>query len=241
MSEQYLSTSRLVNVIQLIALGRQTGVFKVYRGQGSTREQAEIHFLEGRPTYAVLGQLVGNAALAVLQNWGECLYVFLEGPLPPYSAGFYRGDLNSQTGDLMPPPSTGYGLRQTPPPAPATGRRQATGPSFFTGPLPTPPGSDPRATGNTTGALPMRRGNEYFPGPVTPPPARNDRLHPQFVPRRVASMERVDGLPLERRERMILLLIDGRRSVADLVRLTRRDDDEVQTVLGHLIHLGLIE
>jgi predicted transcriptional regulator len=37
------------------------------------------------------------------------------------------------------------------------------------------------------------------------------------------------------------LLIDGRRSVADLVRLTRRDDDEVQAVLVHLINLGLIE
>ena len=53
MSEQYLSTSRLVNVIQLIALGKQTGVFKVYRGQGSTREQAEIHFMEYRRNNAV--------------------------------------------------------------------------------------------------------------------------------------------------------------------------------------------
>lgn len=241
MSEQYLSTSRLVNVIQLIALGKQTGVFKVYRGQGSTREQGEIHFLEGRPTYAVLGHLVGNAALAVLQNWGECLYVFLEGPLPSYETGFYRPDFNGQTGDLTPPPPMGYGPRQTPPPAPAASRRQATGPSFFTGTLSGPPGSDPRAAGGMTGALPTRRGNEYFPGSATPPPARNDRLHPQFVPRRVASMERVDGLPLERRERMVLLLIDGRRSVADLVRLTRRDEDEVQMVLMHLINQGLIE
>lgn len=241
MSEQYLSTSRLVNVIQLIALGKQTGVFKVYRGQGSTREQAEIHFMEGRPTYAVLGQLAGNAALTVLQNWGECLYVFLEGPLPPREPGSYRAESTGQTGELTASPPTGYGPRQNPP-TPAATRRQTTGPSFFTGPFSGPPPPDPRTTGNTTtGALPTRRGNEYAPGPLTPPPMRQDVLHPQFVPRRLASMERVDGLPLERRERMVLLLIDGRRSVADLVRLTRRDGDEVQAVLVHLINLGLIE
>jgi hypothetical protein len=240
MSEQYLSTSRLVNVIQLIALGKQTGVFKVYRGQGPTREQAEIHFLEGRPTYAILGQLVGNAALAVLQNWGECFYVFLEGPLPPREADLYRAEPTGQTGDLTASPPAGYGMRQTSP-MPGMTRRQATGHSFFTGPFSGPPGPDPRAASSaTTGALPIRRGKEYSPGPATPPP-RQDVLHPQFVPRRVASMERVNGLPLDRRERMVLLLIDGRRSVADLVRLTRRDDDEVQAVLVYLMNMGLIE
>jgi predicted transcriptional regulator len=54
-------------------------------------------------------------------------------------------------------------------------------------------------------------------------------------------MDRLDGLLLERRERMLLLLIDGRRSVADLVRLTRRDEHEVQAVLEYLLTLGLIE
>ena len=54
-------------------------------------------------------------------------------------------------------------------------------------------------------------------------------------------MERMDSLPLDRRERMVLLLVDGYRSVADLVRLTRRSEQEVQMMLSHLATLGLIE
>ena len=72
MTEQFLSTSRLGNVIQLIALGKQTGVLKTIRGLGTAREQGEIHFMNGQPTFASLGQMVGNAALTVMQNWGEC-------------------------------------------------------------------------------------------------------------------------------------------------------------------------
>lgn len=54
-------------------------------------------------------------------------------------------------------------------------------------------------------------------------------------------MDRLDNLPLDRRERMVLLLIDGHRSAADLVRLTRRGEQEVQQILSHLASLGLIE
>jgi hypothetical protein len=50
-----------------------------------------------------------------------------------------------------------------------------------------------------------------------------------------------DPLPLDRRERMVLLLVDGKRSVTDLARLTRRTEDEVRVVLGNLKMLGLIE
>jgi hypothetical protein len=225
MSEQYLSTSRLVNVIQLIALGRQTGVLKVFRGQNSTREQAEIHFSEGRPTFAILGQLTGNAALTVLQNWGECQYAFLEGPLP----------------SPEPPAKTGAAASSSSPTS-ALPRRQTTGPSFFTGPFPPAPTPDPRTAGRgATSPFSARRGNEWIQGTPTPPPAQREALRPQFVPKRLTSVELLDGLPLDRRERMVLLLIDGRRNVADLVRLTRRGDDEVQLVLAHLLALGLIE
>src|SRR5260370_18505677 len=115
MSEQFHSTTRLVNVIQLIALGRQTGVLKVYRGQGSMREQAEIHFVEGRPTYALLGQALGNSALKILQNWGECSYTFLEGPLPAQAPGPPRMAPPTATGEPGAYPSPNYGPSHTPP------------------------------------------------------------------------------------------------------------------------------
>jgi hypothetical protein len=40
---------------------------------------------------------------------------------------------------------------------------------------------------------------------------------------------------------MILLLVDGRRGISDLARLTRRTEDEVLAVLAHLRLLGLVE
>src|SRR5215813_4591260 len=127
MTEQFLSTSRLGNVIQLIALGNQTGVLKVVRGLGSTREQGEIHFVNGQPTYASLGNMVGNAALTVLQNWGESQYIFLEGPLPPPERPSY------QTGPLGRPGENGPSYTGGPGRAPNT-----QPPSFpsYTNPLP---------------------------------------------------------------------------------------------------------
>ncbi|HEX9412957.1 MAG TPA: hypothetical protein VF916_05595, partial [Ktedonobacterales bacterium] len=63
----------------------------------------------------------------------------------------------------------------------------------------------------------------------------------QVAPRRTAHAGLSDPLPLDRRERMILLLVDGRRSITDLSRLTRRNEGEVYAVLTNLRMLGLIE
>jgi hypothetical protein len=242
MPEQYLSTSRLGNVIQLIALGNQTGVLKVTRGQGSIREQGEIHFVNGQPTFAILGQIVGNAALTILQNWGESHYLFLEGPLPqpertPHAAGG-SGRAGDQTS-----PAAGFGPRLVPrtpavPNWPLPGAPTGTSPlSQPTGPQPGRPGSD------NIGYFPAGGSGESRFGSSSPLPPfpRHEPFQGSLVLRRTSLMDRLDNLPLDRRERMVLLLIDGHRSVADLVRLTRRGEQEVQQILSHLASLGLIE
>jgi hypothetical protein len=61
-----------------------------------------------------------------------------------------------------------------------------------------------------------------------------------IVPQRTPVAEQIDQLPLDRRERMVLLLVDGQRTVADLARLTRRTEPELQSVLSHLQLLGLV-
>jgi len=245
MTEQFLSTSRLGNVIQLIALGKQTGVLKVMRGQGSTREQGEIHFVDGQPTFAMLGQLVGNAALNVFQNWGESLYAFLEGPLASAERPAYPADPIGRFGESALPQSGASRTRPTPRFPAAPGRPMSGNPSL-TGPLPPlpmNPGSAPGAWGGgNTGTLSGKnRGNDMRPGPIPPPPMRHEALQADHAPRRLASMDRLDTLPLDRRERMVLLLIDGRRNLADLVRLTRRSEQEVRVILSHLATLRLIE
>ena len=63
----------------------------------------------------------------------------------------------------------------------------------------------------------------------------------EAVPYQTGMSEPIEQLPLDRRERMILLLVNGQRSMLDLVRLTHRSDREIYSVLHHLALLGLIQ
>lgn len=57
------TTDRLANVIQVIQLGRKTGILSVKRGEGGTREEGTITFIQGHITQAYAGQRRGQAAL----------------------------------------------------------------------------------------------------------------------------------------------------------------------------------
>lgn len=46
---------------------------------------------------------------------------------------------------------------------------------------------------------------------------------------------------LPRRERWVFLLLDGRRSVAQVAHLTQRSELEVASTLARFLHLGYIE
>jgi hypothetical protein len=46
---------------------------------------------------------------------------------------------------------------------------------------------------------------------------------------------------LPRRERWVLLLLDGRRSITDLARLTRRTELDIASTLASFLHAGYIE
>src|SRR6266567_1821527 len=46
---------------------------------------------------------------------------------------------------------------------------------------------------------------------------------------------------LPRRERWVLLLIDGRRSITDLARLTRRGELDIASTLARFLQWGYIE
>ncbi|MGH2486922.1 MAG: hypothetical protein ACRDHE_13005, partial [Ktedonobacterales bacterium] len=59
--------------------------------------------------------------------------------------------------------------------------------------------------------------------------------------RELGERVRSGQLPLDRRERMLLLLVDNRRTLSDLARLTRRNEREVLSVLEHLSTLGLVQ
>jgi hypothetical protein len=255
MAAQFLTTSRLNNIINMITLGRQSGILRVIRGQGNTRELGQIKFIDGEPVTALLGQLTGGNALGVLVNWGECVYSFDE-----------VSSRNQRVGDSASDPAGSAGSdpgRSSP----RVGVSSGSWPTYSSPasyPYTQPPSSS--SYPNTSSSLPNLGSQPgYFPPSPVPSPGSTSDLSRYDLPynggqmalpqsassippdmlsilyRRSILAEHTDQLPLDRRERMVLLLVDGRRTVSDLVRLTRRTDHEVVTVLEHLASLGLIQ
>jgi hypothetical protein len=240
MPAQYLATNRLANVIQLITLGRQTGILRVYRGQGPSREAGQIQFVEGQPAAGLLGELIGNAAIRVLSNWGECFYAFED--------IYFESDATTATEDDpwgMPygaPPlgESPWGSRaasnpgaSNPPGGPASG----TWPGYGT----QTPSMYPNANSGGLATNGTLSGGTNGYASSSQPGAPAHGASGARMPRRTARADMTDTLPLDRRERMILLLVDGRRSISDLSRLTRRNEEEVHVVLVNLRMLGLVE
>ncbi|HEV2236052.1 MAG TPA: hypothetical protein VGR57_05255 [Ktedonobacterales bacterium] len=237
MPAQYLVTGRLANVIQLITLGRQTGILRVYRGQGGAREAGQIQFVEGQPAAGLLGELIGNAAIRVLSNWGECYYAFED--------IYFESDATTATEDD--PWGTPYGappMGESPwgsrPGSPSPGGSSSGSWPGYGNATPStyPNGPNGGSSGAlTNGALGSTNGYSSASHPGV-----QQRSAPiARLPRRTVRAELTETLPLDRRERMILLLVDGRRSISDLSRLTRRNEDEVHAVLINLRMLGLVE
>jgi hypothetical protein len=70
------STDRLANVIEVIQLGRKTGILTAERNAGTMLEQGMIIFVKGQVTQASTGQYTGFPAFSVLKAWGTCRFAF---------------------------------------------------------------------------------------------------------------------------------------------------------------------
>ena len=334
MSDQYFPTTRLSNVIKLIMLGNQTGLLHVKRTSGTSADEGQVQFVSGQIELAAVGHLTGQAALAVLQTWGEATYQFLDGvnqlpanwisrplvwsglresatqPPPgsgslpngpgsnpgvgssPYNTGMPQSSTPSQPtsgnsnpgmsssgpglgasqpnggnyspGTSFPPgpiprpnyPPPGTSFPPTPgfaPPRNPAGGYPSTGsfpsapnsgsfpPGPGTGSFPPGPGTGGFSSGYATGGFPPTPGMfPQAPQPTNPGAGAVAVMDLHYVPRRQMQLEQEMMYAMDRRERQLLLLIDGRRTVNDLVRLTRRTENEVQTILAHLLAMSLV-
>jgi hypothetical protein len=70
------STDRLANVIQVIQLGRKTGVLTVERESGTRLAQGVVYFVNGLMTQASAHQLRVLAAFQWFNTWGSCRFTF---------------------------------------------------------------------------------------------------------------------------------------------------------------------
>jgi hypothetical protein len=90
-------TDKLNNVIQVIQLGRKTGLLSVQRGEGASLEQGKVMFYRGQVTQASLGQLSNQQALFQLQSWSRCLFTFI-----PQGGERTTGPQSPVTGSQLP-------------------------------------------------------------------------------------------------------------------------------------------
>jgi hypothetical protein len=250
MATRFVGTSRLSNIIQMVTISRQTGILRATRNQGNQREMGQIRFIQGEPVSALLGSLTGGAALNALSVWGECMYAFDENESDMDLASF---DPMAQPMPAPPSPTSPTGTGSS---WPSYGYPSTSSLNSFT---PAPPDYGSSATSEPLTAYPPDPSNPMsmlygaygqpdLPQPMQSPytggatatamPLRPEQLASR--PRRTTPSMNVDQLPLDRRERMVLLLVDGQRTVMDLVRLTRRNEGDLYAVLNHLRILGLV-
>jgi hypothetical protein len=244
----------------MITLGRQSGILRVIRGHGPSREIGQIKFRDGEPVAALLGNLTNMNALNVLKNWGECVYAFDEQPVHDMPEDEWAGGASpsfSDSGRLSAPngfSSTSWPTYGTPTsyphsqpsPTPNSVPTSSSLPGLTSQPGYTSPYGPGYTTQTPSGypGDPARPEGQFGAAPQQAPrPPQGGQIHPDLllsVPRRTMMGEQADQLPLDRRERMVLLLVDGRRNLSDLARLTRRNEREILAVLNHLHGLGLV-
>lgn len=72
-------------------------------------------------------------------------------------------------------------------------------------------------------------------------PIQQSPFDPSAVFRVAHGLQAALASQLSRRERWVLLLLDGRRSVAQVARLTQRSELDVASTLVKFLHRGYIE
>jgi Domain of unknown function (DUF4388) len=218
------STDRLSNVIEVVELGRRSGLLAVERGAGATLEQGEIYFISGRATFAATDHLRGREALAALGQWGPCRFAFEPAapqPIPNLSGqmGTVRAPIDRRAAPQPGVPSAVGGTSSfgwgAPPGQPAYPPASQPGPAISSGTW----GSSQPGSANATGPLGRR--------PRRAPDVRD-------------LMATVTAYNLTRSHRTILLLADGAHNVLDLARLSSKSIDEVTELLAELEARGLI-
>src|SRR5260370_30888580 len=175
----------------------------------------KIQFVDGQPAAGLLGELIGNAAIRVLSNWGECFYAFDEVPLEgDIAAGAFEADGWGTPYGASPAGDSGWAGRSTSFPSGGTAGTNTSWPNYGPAGSPSFPTLPPNQYGpagggfGNTGTL---TGRSSQPGAASrrgPTPG-----YSQGAPRRTAHAGLSDPLPLGRRGRMILLPGDGRRRI----------------------------
>jgi hypothetical protein len=241
------ATDRLSNVIEVVQMGRRSGMLSVERGAGSIFEVGEIYFVSGSPIYASLSGLRGREALAALAHWGPCRFAFdTDAAKPPANIPATDPSQKSRPSD------PGVRPREAAPTYSASGVHTAgrlSGGSgrwalqTTTGSL-ARPGSIPHSS-SPSQSQPFtspQSGMLDWQGRSPTPPDGTSSLgrRPRRAPDVRDLIAVVTAHNLSRNHRTVLLLADGEHTILDLARLSSKSVDEITVLLADLEVRGLV-
>lgn len=248
------ATNRLANVIEVVELGRRTGLLSAERDANGL-EEGEIYFISGHPVYAALGRLTGREALNILLRWGECRFAFEPSaprPIPNVSGVLPAMDSNGApygvTTDYDGRPPTEGPSRQTAPNSGVSGAggsgwgQRGSSPNMAPGMTPGMNSSAPNM-GNSgiwgfsdPSSLPSGPGARPAPGQRYPAEQQMPTRTPDV--RDLKTIVATYGL--SRGHRTVLLLANGQHTVLDMARLASKSIEEIHQLLNDLRNFGLI-
>ncbi len=229
-----VSAERLVNVLHGIALRGQTGLLLVQHVGGEEPGQGQIFIEQGETIFARTFDRRGETALSHMMNWEKVSIAFHEGVVAsPELRGRYSAKQRStDTGPLLPIELQKTQLlpviRKT---SPALRQENVQ-----------------KTPGREIPALRWKREAQHEPpaiaqqlsaSPVSQSPERVDANSAFRVRALIAVQQVIAGL--DRRERLVFLLLDGRRSMCEIAGLIHRSEMDIARILERFLALGLIE
>jgi len=230
LSPHAVTTERLVNVLQNIALKQLTGRLSLAHRDARGSEKGEIFFVQGNTAFARTTRETGETALYNMLKWKDTLYSFFEGEQPPSGAS------RVQQHRMAPPPHSTQARITRPIEFEETRQTPAIGMPVIPKslrhipmqvPSSTVPSAQPAKPPQTI--IPQQRESSTQPG-----------MYAIFRALPLAKKSSIIN-QMDRKDRIVFLLLDGRRTLHIIKHLVNRSDTEVAQTLVRLLKQGYIE
>ncbi len=207
-------TEYLTQILRDIALNQRTGLLRIKYVGGHAIEMGAIFFQNGNTIFACTERETGEKALMHIASWDKVYYSFLQGVQPTIQQG-RTSTQYTPTGNLLTPMVQKEAL-QTPPAGISVnsqGRRPFTRP-FNAASVDVPSSFLEEAIHQGVHAV-----FRALPGAVT---------------RQVTN-------EIERQDRVVFMLLDGKRTVHHIAQLIHRSELDVARTVARLLKGGYVE
>lgn len=237
---QIIALEPLAQMLRSIALLERTGILRVEQLGERQVGRGELYFEKGRLIRAYCGQQTGRAAIQQINAWIHISCSFHNIPLTTRQLHSSRAHSEGHMVPRLAAVPHTENLRPDLASALAEhfqGRRPAEQPGkhphVLDGPATDTPAADiTHASRWQESPLPLTPFPSLQPAEETLP-GRNAIFKARSMVATARIIER-----MERRERIIFILLDGRRTILDIARLIHQPESEVEHILVHLTQRG---